>query len=712
MKFFTILLLNFVLIIGQAAAENIWDGNNPFHQPYATTDYYGSGDTNNDGTITEQDVDLAQEMVNGTRPASTRADVNGNGEVDAEDVILIDNARRGETLPAWWNSLTNRTDRNNWVTKFLSLDKTNSHPFSYCFFQCINFATQLFIHGAYYGGDLFNSYYDGGQTVFNIPIYYAYVGSRTYGHGINAILVGDNPLNFSDWRFIEPQTDNDVSPGMWNMPYDTTVSIKIPSLIGRSGAAFVDKVVFTVTASGGTLSSYAHEVLLSRPTPTSLSPNNLPDLWNPHVIRGGVLFERYREDMSRTTDIHFSELPFSDSSESFPLTGFSSYTHLLDAVDGKDGLVHLLWSGKDDDIPGVFYGLFDPDTREVTDVERVSAPETRAVRMGRLIVTDTDEIHAFWFTQNSSSFCSYDTGIYWSRKDENSWQTERNLTPGMGSRSWDWSGGNWEKRDLTRYFFDASLMNDGNVVLVWAESEGYDSSITLRELMYDGSWGSQSDIETTNASGVKLLTDANGILHMVYWTGGQALGDGWGNLMHRTSADGTTWSDPETVDAGGESGDPWMTNYNQTIYLVWERNDGTQVVPVWNAYTEGSWGTPQPIDIQPDSDAWYPVVNAVSNGIEIAWSSHSSDRASIETFLIQPNNGDHSGDIEEVEEIDGDLDGDGDVDKDDQTILKDSFRSRAGDFNFMSEADYDHDGRITFIDYRKWYQYYQDYINQ
>ena len=164
-------------------------------------------------------------------------------------------------------------------------------------------------------------------------------------------------------------------------------------------------------------------------------------------------------------------------------------------------------------------------------------------------------------------------------------------------------------------------------------------------------------------------------------------------------------SDPEILDAGGEAGYPWMTNYNQTLYLVWERNDGTQVVPVWNAYTEGSWGTPQPIDILPDSDAWYPVVNSGSSGVEIAWSSRSSDCASIETFLIQSDN-------LNLEDVDGDLNGDGDVDKDDRTILTDSFWSRAGDSNFMSEADYDHDGRITFRDYRKWYQYYKDFINQ
>ena len=92
--------------------KRLWDGNNPFHQPAATTDYYGSGDVDNDGTLTAQDVYLAQAMINGTQSHNHRADVNGNGTVDAGDLSLINDALSGGILPAWWNRLTGKTDRN------------------------------------------------------------------------------------------------------------------------------------------------------------------------------------------------------------------------------------------------------------------------------------------------------------------------------------------------------------------------------------------------------------------------------------------------------------------------------------------------------------------------------------------------------------------------------------------------------------------------
>ena len=57
----------------------VWDGNNPFHQPAATTDYYGSGDVDADGSLTEADVSLAQVMSNGIIEPSPRADADGNG---------------------------------------------------------------------------------------------------------------------------------------------------------------------------------------------------------------------------------------------------------------------------------------------------------------------------------------------------------------------------------------------------------------------------------------------------------------------------------------------------------------------------------------------------------------------------------------------------------------------------------------------------------
>lgn len=59
--------------------------------------------------------------------------------------------------------------------------------------------------------------------------------------------------------------------------------------------------------------------------------------------------------------------------------------------------------------------------------------------------------------------------------------------------------------------------------------------------------------------------------------------------------------------------------------------------------------------------------------------------------------------------VQGDLDGDGDVDLDDRNILRASLRTCIGDPAYNSDADYDGDGCITFIDYREWLKYYSAY---
>ncbi len=58
----------------------------------------------------------------------------------------------------------------------------------------------------------------------------------------------------------------------------------------------------------------------------------------------------------------------------------------------------------------------------------------------------------------------------------------------------------------------------------------------------------------------------------------------------------------------------------------------------------------------------------------------------------------------------GDLDHDGDVDGSDMMILRGALNSCSGDARFVSEADYDQDGCVTFNDYRLWYTCYQEFI--
>ena len=57
--------------------------------------------------------------------------------------------------------------------------------------------------------------------------------------------------------------------------------------------------------------------------------------------------------------------------------------------------------------------------------------------------------------------------------------------------------------------------------------------------------------------------------------------------------------------------------------------------------------------------------------------------------------------------IEGDLDEDGDVDTADLTIFRSTLGKCSGDDGFISEADYDQDGCVTFTDYRTWYIYFR-----
>ena len=48
---------------GVSSGKRNWNGLDPFHQPAATTDYYGSGDIDLDGRITQADVASVQQMA-------------------------------------------------------------------------------------------------------------------------------------------------------------------------------------------------------------------------------------------------------------------------------------------------------------------------------------------------------------------------------------------------------------------------------------------------------------------------------------------------------------------------------------------------------------------------------------------------------------------------------------------------------------------------
>jgi hypothetical protein len=325
-----------------------------------------------------------------------------------------------------------------------------------------------------------------------------------------------------------------------------------------------------------------------------------------------VLFERTREDMSRTTDIHLADLPLVDPQAGSPLTLSSQYSRLLDFSQGPDGTIHLLWKGKAGYTPGVFHGKLDPVTRRITGMTRVSTGP-RQVRMGRIIVTPTGEVHVFWLElkpAGSSRACG--SGIYWTRWTGSEWQSEENIAPYRSYVSYfDYC--EWDKPDLLQYYFDVAVSVGGYIILVWAEPGASADEAIIRQLRYNGQWGTTTDIETTNARGIELLADSFGALHMAYWLGKRS-NDGRGNLLHRTSNDdGACWSAPETVDSTGKAVCPRMAaGAEGAVYLVWGRWADEQVIPIWNKYENGVWHSAQALSVRVGADVLYAPTELVA----------------------------------------------------------------------------------------------------
>jgi len=212
-----IALASFLPMKSQAQERLIIDN---FSQPNDTTlNYYGSGDVNEDNVLNWNDYYAMGSFQN------DMSDINGDGVINNNDKVILQNYLNGNLnhLPSDWNKL-NTTEKTNWFEKMVRVDQTDTISAS-SIFDCGHFAVTFAIN--FHG---FKSLEDGvssdfrwrlftKNSRFNIPV--TTVGTMAIfeqPHAINGVLIGDNPLNFSDWYFVEPQTDQKVLPGIsWSM---------------------------------------------------------------------------------------------------------------------------------------------------------------------------------------------------------------------------------------------------------------------------------------------------------------------------------------------------------------------------------------------------------------------------------------------------------------------------------------------------------------
>ncbi len=183
---------------------------NPFARPMRTTDYYGSGDANLDGIFDHLDLQCAEAIIARDQHTTERADVNGDGGVNAEDITLMQEVLSGSRshLPGWWEHLETRGERNAWIDRMLAADETDRHPYEAPYFLCRNFSGVLVLNNIGYDGSFHG---EPSQWItpgrFNLPLCQVILASLN--HAITAVLVGDDPRQFDSWRFIEPQSDSE-----------------------------------------------------------------------------------------------------------------------------------------------------------------------------------------------------------------------------------------------------------------------------------------------------------------------------------------------------------------------------------------------------------------------------------------------------------------------------------------------------------------------
>jgi len=219
----------------QEQTENYKHFVNPYIAPREIKDYWGSGDTNNDGVINQAD---ATAMQAGT--ANYRTDVDGDGAMSTSaDLTLLKKYLNGEIkyLPGHWNKLESVAERKNWFKKMLAIDDTNYFREGW---SCGNYSSNLFYNMNWVENitnweqyNTQNRIYDLSDLgIFNLLVYRVNTTAKNGGsHAINGIFLGsdttfeDNSTNFKYWLFLEPQTDEEITPGNFSMDENKPVKV-------------------------------------------------------------------------------------------------------------------------------------------------------------------------------------------------------------------------------------------------------------------------------------------------------------------------------------------------------------------------------------------------------------------------------------------------------------------------------------------------------
>lgn len=616
------------------SAQPLWDGLNPFHQPAKTTNYYGSGDVDGDGIVTQADVNRTTAIVAGSASPDIRADVDGSGVVDSDDIVLLQSALSGAILPAWWNYLTTREQRLFWVQRMMAMVRTkgiaNTNP-TKSFFYCGNYASQFAVEAAYLRTSLRHSNINGSQF-FNVPVY----NVELSGHSINAVLIGDNPLNINDWFFIEPLACSErtylASPYAYIAVLTGVNSQSYP--LEQDVLMFDSIKGFSPSRTGvGRITTWKN-VVLSRPSPPVYTPQNRIDLWNPILIpddnNGRVLFEKVRDEMKRTNDIHISSLPIvhsdNGSASGVPLVHDSQFSRIMDCKRDSAGNVHLLWRGIPNNTISLFYGRLSVSGSSLENVSLVGTitnNATASIDEAKLLLGPNGTMNVIYTSRDNGGRAYDSCGISWHHYNGSSWgpRTMIYSIPYTLPDGPPYRGYMFLSQNTKESLFDAVQLKDGKIRMVVL---GLDSAIY--EMCYVNSvWQSPVLIESGSIIGVAMGISSKQTPHIAYWKSDLTL--------HHRYHDGIKWQYIGVIDRGEINYARFASSAYGDMFLTWQKLVNNKNIPLWSTYSGGLWHHTEILPVRADANAFYPGIAHYSNAnqVRIIWESRGSDYSTIET---------------------------------------------------------------------------------
>jgi hypothetical protein len=600
-----------------------WNGMDPFHAPVSAASSYGSGDLDGNRVLNQDDLDTFARRVLAKDGISGRMDLDWSGAVDEGDWELLRQRVVLGLPPSGWDTLRTREQRTSAMRRLIQVDGSDRHPYNPAWLQCVGFATEVFLNFAQYNDDLFASDFGAGGSRFNVPVYAAAVSAENFYHVINAVLVGDDPLQFDDWFFFEPQTDEMVRPGAASLPRKSVVSIYVPRHVQSGGHTPDERLRFEVGLDQ-TILVWRHPEFRLTPAGQGAEVIGETGAWNsPLLVRGALnwlLSEGAREDVTGVSDIHrfkLSELP-GKGVQGVPLVRSSQFARPLDVQAGRGSSTWLLWKGDPSFRRTLSVAVFDTMLGTLGTTSVIAAD--RSIFSGRILPMQSGQVHVFWLELKYNVEHPHESGIYWSRRSETGWALPVLLVPVSDDVS-RWVSA--EQADQRRQFFDVAEDEAGHVVLVWARRQSQFGSVELTQRLFDGEWSTSRTVHRHEGAtaGLDLETDDRGAVHLVTWSGParSMTEDGRGILRHRMWRGGQ-WSVERLVDADGGAHSPRLFRlWAGQPGLVWDKRQGGLASVALASFDGRSWNAIRDFPIT-QGTARYPVALAESeDSVVVSW---------------------------------------------------------------------------------------------